>query len=100
MTAVNMPEGNNQTTDFSNMDSRIADFMKKDMYAQRFCILSNIKNPAILKHFMDGDIKPTDFPTYAIAAGMLDRNDVEWIKVHGEDLIPEGNNPKADPNAK
>ena len=98
MTTVNIPEGNNQTTDFSNMDSRIADFMKKDMGTKYFCILSNIKNPAILKHFMDGDIKPTDFPTYAIAAGILDRNDVEWIKEQGEDLIPEGNIPKAEPN--
>ena len=80
--------------DKSKENSRIADFINMNSNAKFYCILSGIKNPAILKHYMND----SEGFNYALAAGILDRNDVEWIKEQGEDLIPEGNIPKAEPN--
>ena len=71
--------------DKSKENSRIADFINMNYNAKFYCILSGIKNPAILKHYMND----SENFSYAIAAGILDRNDVEWIKEQDGDLTPK-----------
>lgn len=86
--------------DKSKENSRIADFINMHPDAQFYRILSNIKNPAILKHFMDDSENSSYTFSYAMAAGILDRNDVEWIKEQDEDLIPGSDTPKDDSGEK
>lgn len=73
--------------DKSKENSRIADLLAMNPQQAMIKIAAGIKNPSIFKQFMDsiGEINSTIKWKYAIAAGLLEESDVEWIKEHVND---------------
>lgn len=70
--------------DKSKENSRIADLLAMSPQQTAIKIIAGIKNPSILKQFMDSVAveNPTLDWRYAVAAGLLEWSDVEWIKEH------------------
>lgn len=77
--------------DKSKENSRVEEFIHADPGVIYINIIKNIKNPAILKHFLntDGSSSFIVIAEYAMAAGLIDRDDVKWIKEHEEEPLNE-----------
>lgn len=65
--------------DKSKENSRIADLLAMSTDAVKTKIAVGIENPSIYKQFIKDEEMNWD---YAIAAGMLEKSDAEWIKEH------------------
>ena len=65
--------------DKSKENSRIADLLAMSTDAVKTKIAVGIENPSIYKQFVEDDGMNWD---YAVAAGMLEKADAEWIKEH------------------
>ena len=65
--------------DKSKENSRIADLLAMGTDAVKVKIAMGINNPAIYKQFVEDDGMNWD---YAVAAGMIEKSDSEWIKEH------------------
>lgn len=65
--------------DKSKENTRIADLLAMSTEDVRTKIMVGIDNPSILKQFVADEGMNWD---YAVAAGLLEKSDVEWIKEH------------------
>ena len=65
--------------DKSKENSRIADLLAMSTDAVKTKIAVEIENPSIYKQFVEDEEINWD---YAVAAGMLEKSDAEWIKEH------------------
>lgn len=65
--------------DKSKENSRIADLLAMSTDVVKTKIAVGIDNPSIYKQFVEDDGMNWD---YAVAAGMLEKADAEWIKEH------------------
>ena len=65
--------------DKSKENSRIADLLAMSTDAVKTKIAVEIENPSIYKQFVADEGMNWD---YAVAAGLLEKADVEWIKEH------------------
>ena len=65
--------------DKSKENSRIADLLAMSTDAVKTKIAVGIENPSIYKQFVEDEEMNWD---YAVAAGLLEESDVEWIKEH------------------
>ena len=65
--------------DKSKENSRIADLLAMSTDAVKTKIMVGIDNPSILKQFVADEGMNWD---YAVAAGLLEKADAEWIKEH------------------
>jgi hypothetical protein len=79
--------------DKSKENSRIQDLLDMGLDAVKIKTMVGIDNPSILKQFMTEEEMNWD---YAVAAGLLEESDVQWIKEHvNTDEDEEGEaNPK------
>ena len=79
--------------DKSKENSRIQDLLDMGLDAVKIKTMVSIDNPSILKQFMTEEEMNWD---YAVAAGLLEESDVQWIKEHvNTDEDEEGEaNPK------
>lgn len=65
--------------DKSKENTRIADLLAMSTDAVKTKIAIGIDNPAIYKQFIADEGMNWD---YAVAAGMIEKSDAEWIKEH------------------
>ena len=65
--------------DKSKENSRIADLLAMSTDAVKTKIMVGIDNPSILQQFVADEEMNWD---YAVAAGLLEKADAEWIKEH------------------
>ena len=65
--------------DKSKENSRIADLLAMSADAVKTKIAVGIENPSIYKQFVEDEEMNWD---YAVAAGMIEKSDAEWIKEH------------------
>lgn len=65
--------------DKSKENGRIADLLTMSTDAVKTKIMVGIDNPSILKQFVADEGMNWD---YAVAAGLLEKSDAEWIKEH------------------
>lgn len=72
--------------DKSKENSRIADLLAMSTDAVKTKIAVGIENPSIYKQFVEDDGMNWD---YAVAAGMLEKADAEWIKEHANESDSE-----------
>lgn len=75
--------------DKSKENTRIADLLAMSEEAVKTKMMVNIDNPSILKQFIADDGMNWD---YAVAAGLLEESDVEWIKEHVNEEEPADEN--------
>ena len=73
--------------DKSKENSRIADLLAMSADAVKTKMMVGIDNPSILKQFVADEEMNWD---YAVAAGLLEKSDVEWIKEHVNENNSEG----------
>lgn len=65
--------------DKTKENTRIADLLAMGTEAVKTKMMVGIDNPSILKQFVADEGMNWD---YAVAAGLLEESDVEWIKEH------------------
>jgi hypothetical protein len=65
--------------DKTKENTRIADLLAMGTEAVKTKMMVGIDNPSILKQFVAEEEINWD---YAVAAGLLEKSDVEWIKEH------------------
>ena len=65
--------------DKSKENSRIQDLLDMNLEAVRIKTMVGIDNPSILKRFVAENEMNWD---YAVAAGLLEKSDAQWIKEH------------------
>lgn len=65
--------------DKSKENTRIADLLAMSTEDAKAKMMVGIDNPSILKQFVADEGMNWD---YAVAAGLLEESDVEWIKEH------------------
>ena len=70
-------------------NTRIADLLAMDTEAVKIKMMVGIDNPSILKQFVADEGMNWD---YAVAAGLLEESDVEWIKEHVNEEEPADEN--------
>ena len=77
--------------DKSKENSRVKNFTHMSDKVLKTNITRGIKNSAILKHFLYDEVEMdfVDAAKYAMAAGLIDRDDAKWIKEHEEELLSE-----------
>ena len=81
--------------DKSKENSRIADLLAMSTDAVKTKIAVGIENPSIYKQFVEDEEMNWD---YAVAAGLLEESDAEWIKEHvNEDSSEETPKEPAEP---
>ena len=73
--------------DKSKENSRIANLLAMSADAVKTKMMVGIDNPSILKQFVADEEMNWD---YAVAAGLLEKSDVEWIKEHVNENNSEG----------
>lgn len=80
--------------DKSKENTRIAKYLAMSAADVHLLCSVGINNPAILKQFQDDTFKWE----YAVAAGLLEESDVEWIKEHANDNEGQHEEPPAEPS--
>lgn len=75
--------------DKSKENTRIADLLAMSEEAVKTKMMVSIDNPSILKQFVADEEMNWD---YAVAAGLLEESDVEWIKEHVNEEEPADEN--------
>ena len=65
--------------DKSKENNRIQDLLDMNLEAVRIKTIVGIDNPSILKRFVAENEMNWD---YAVAAGLLEESDAQWIKEH------------------
>ena len=65
--------------DKSKENNRIQDLLDMNLEAVRIKTIVGIDNPSILKRFVAENEMNWD---YAVAAGLLEKSDAQWIKEH------------------
>lgn len=78
--------------DKSKENSRVKELIYTSENALKINITRGIKNPAILKHFLNYHTSVEILSLiidakYAMAAGLIDRDDAKWIKEHEEEIL-------------
>lgn len=74
--------------DKSKDNSRVADLLAMSTDAVKIKIAVGIENPSIYKQFVEDEGMNWD---YAVAAGLLEKADAEWIKEHVNESDSEEN---------
>lgn len=75
--------------DKSKENTRIADLLAMSTEDVKIKMMVGIDNPSILKQFAADEEINWD---YAVAAGLLEKSDVEWIKEHVNEEEPADEN--------
>ncbi len=75
--------------DKTKENTRIADLLAMSEEAVQTKMMVGIDNPSILKQFVADEEMNWD---YAVAAGLLEESDVEWIKEHVNEEEPADEN--------
>lgn len=75
--------------DKTKENTRIADLLAMGTEAVKTKMMVGIDNPSILKQFVADEGMNWD---YAVAAGLLEESDVEWIKEHVNEEEPADEN--------
>lgn len=75
--------------DKTKENTRIADLLAMGTEAVKTKMMVGIDNPSILKQFVADEEMNWD---YAVAAGLLEKSDVEWIKEHVNEEEPADEN--------
>lgn len=75
--------------DKTKENTRIADLLAMGTEAVKTKMMVGIDNPSILKQLVADEEMNWD---YAVAAGLLEKSDVEWIKEHVNEEEPADEN--------
>ena len=68
--------------DKSKENTRVADLMSMDASVVQTKIIMGIENPAIFNNLMENGLSNLNMWPYAVAAGLIDWDDLKWIKEH------------------